>query len=697
MGCRGSNPGRPCARKTPSLLCYRSGPSREYAFHARLTGDPSRTEVIGSTNLLTLLEDATFADFFNTFLSLPVFGQTPFYNVELSQWSLWPEIPPTLTTTYKGLFTWLEKYRLPFFCETDLCFQYILCQEFISFIKSPEGASMMKWKKADQWLIEKCIGSVRGLWRFFSYLKGSAGEELWDFWILAEKILSVDERDLGARDHHLSLLLVLKATHLQEGSRVATLCNMNIKSLLNLSIWHPSPSTTRREILSHMQKVALFKLQSYWLPSFYTHAKVMLARDGQCQGLMQEYDTRACSICCQHAGKAPQDASIEPSRYSQKQYSSQEMKRKMWQMIHRDSWSLEMISDAHRTSLSPWHLYPLKEEAGREEEKESLPAVPSARTAPGKRKSAGNQDHDPLLAGKAAGKQEREESKPPFRMEGLFEKNFHLRLRTLTPIINQTSHLTARRLGQCGFSLGCTHWALCADAYAGGPLRAYLKKRGLAAEIKLLDLWQDLRHFLSVLTQNRSTGKGVFPHLLGNQICELYLSPQTRPPLPLKARTVQGLREMLPSGDVSPWVPRAQEEICKMLSRWYAEFLKEEDFWFLHFTTQTGPEFPGPAQGEPLSRERNILLHKRFQEALELARGLADMEPMDAPQWGKVATESLAQSGSLQVELAAPVFLEDTEKMSFEELSSKYPKKAIEKISDDFKIYSEKVPAVGKR
>ncbi|PNI67405.1 RGSL1 isoform 1, partial [Pan troglodytes] len=29
----------------------------------------------------------------------------------------------------------------------------------------------------------------------------------------------------------------------------------------------------------------------------------------------------------------------------------------------------------------------------------------------------------------------------------------------------------------------------------------------------------------------------------------------------------------------------AQKEICKMLSPWYDEFLDEEDYWFLLFTT----------------------------------------------------------------------------------------------------------------
>lgn len=45
----------------------------------------------------------------------------------------------------------------------------------------------------------------------------------------------------------------------------------------------------------------------------------------------------------------------------------------------------------------------------------------------------------------------------------------------------------------------------------------------------------------------------------------------------------------------------------------------------------------------------------------------------------------------------SPVFLclVDIEKMPFEELCYKYPKVAIQKISDDFKIYCEKSPKIG--
>ncbi|KAM7053660.1 regulator of G-protein signaling protein-like [Molossus nigricans] len=640
----------------------------------------SNAEIIGSTNPIILLEDEVFADFFNTFLSLPVFGQAPFYTVENAQWSLWPEIPYDLIPKYKGLLTWLGKYRLPFFCKSNLCFHYILCQEFISFVNSPEGAKMMRWKSADQWLLQKCIGGVRGMWRFCTYLKGSAGEELVDFWILAEKILSIDEMDLELRDHYLSLLLVLKATHLQEGSRVVALCNMNIKSLLNLSIWHPTQSTTRRDILSNMQKVALFKLQSYWLPNFYTHAKTIIAKEESCQGLMQEYETRLCSICCTHAGGLPLNMSIKKSHHPQKHYSSRKTKLKMWQLVDHASWSLELDTKPDSNST------PSQETCPKAKMVIQMPCLKKSSSRAGITSSQGE---DSCCARKSNMKKK---AKSHLHMEGLFETKFSTHLRTATPIIRHSPQMTIKKAIKQRLCSGYTHWALCADACAGSPFRDHLKKQNLKTEIQLLDLWQDLHHFLSVLMSNRKTGNAIFWHMLGNRICELYLNEEIGPQLPLKSQTIEGLKALLPSGSMNPWIPRAQEEICQMLSPLYDEFLDEEDYWFLTFSTQTKFISTKWHKRESISKKENILLYKRFEESLALSQGLANMEEMDSMQWQKLATEDLRQGGSLQVELKSPVFLTDIEKMSFEELCYKYPKVAIEKISDDYKIYCEKAP-----
>ncbi|XP_047696127.1 regulator of G-protein signaling protein-like isoform X4 [Prionailurus viverrinus] len=592
----------------------------------------SNAEIISSTNLIILLEDEIFADFFNTFLSLPVFGQTPFYAVENSQWSLWPEIPYDVIAKYKGLLTWLEKYRLPFFCKTNLCFHYILCQELISFIKSPEGAKMLRWKKADQWLLQKCIGGVRGMWRFCTYLKGST------------------------------------------------------ESLLNLSIWHPNQSTTRREILSHMQKVALFKLQSYWLPNFYTHARTIMAKVESCQGLLQEYETRLCSVCCSHIGELPLNMSIKKCHYPQKRYSSKTTKRRMWQLTDHGS-TLE-IDTKPETNITP-----LQEMCAQVKDtyKYKYTQMPSLKVTSSKERIISSQEKDILCAGKSNMKKK---SKSHLHMEGLFETTFSTHMRTVTPSINHCPQMTIKKVIKQSISLGYTHWALCADDCAGRPFRHYLKKQNLKVEIQLLDLWQDLHHFLSVLISNRKTGNTVFQHMLGNRICELYLNEQIGPCLPLKSQTIEGLKEMLPSGDVNPWIPRAQREICKMLSPWYDEFLDEEDYWFLIFTTQTKFIRDKWHKKGSISKEENILLYKRCEESLELSQGLANMEKMDSLQWQKIATEDLRQGGSLQVELKSPVLQADLEKMSFEELCYKYPKVAIQKISDDYKIYCEKSPKV---
>lgn len=54
------------------------------------------------------------------------------------------------------------------------------------------------------------------------------GEELTRFWLAAERILGIDERDESQQDLYVSLIQILMATHLQEGSTVVTLCNTTV-------------------------------------------------------------------------------------------------------------------------------------------------------------------------------------------------------------------------------------------------------------------------------------------------------------------------------------------------------------------------------------------------------------------------------------------------------------------------------------
>ena len=301
-----------------------------------------------------------------------------------------------------------------------------------------------------------------------------------------------------------------------------------------------------------MQKVALFKLQSYWLPNFYTHAKTVMAKEESCQALMQEYETRLYSICYTHEGGLPLNMNIKKAHQPQKQYSSRRIKRKMWHLIDCGSWSLEMDTNPDTNILSP-------QELGSKDK--VVIQKPFLKEASSRDRIISSLEKDVLYARKSNVKKK---AKSHLHMEGIFETAFSTHLRTVTPIINYSSHVTIKKAVKQNLSLGYIHWALCADTCAGSPFRDHLKKLNLKVETQLLDLWQDLHHFLSVLMSNRKTGKAIFRHMLGNRICELYLNEQIGPCLPLKSQTIEGLKEMLPCGDVNPWIPRTQKEICKV-------------------------------------------------------------------------------------------------------------------------------------
>uniref|UniRef100_A0A8B9Q129 Regulator of G protein signaling like 1 n=1 Tax=Apteryx owenii TaxID=8824 RepID=A0A8B9Q129_APTOW len=284
---------------------------------------PSTT--IASTNMGVLLQDDVFVDFFNTFLNLPIFGQTPIYISSTGQWDLWPELPSHMDPSLPGLLTWLEKHRLPHFCKSSLCLHFVLCQKLLSFIRSEEAAKLLNWQSADQWLLEKCISGSRGMWRFRAFVQGMAGEELTKFWLTTERILGLDKSDATQRKLYLSLLHVLKATHLREGSRVVTLCRTPVGKK------HQS----RRETLSKMQALALLKIQNYWLPNFFIHCKLSMEKEESCWPLLQEYQERLQADSQESTGSFSRlfTMHIKKSQALSGPYCSKKAKEEIWTLI----------------------------------------------------------------------------------------------------------------------------------------------------------------------------------------------------------------------------------------------------------------------------------------------------------------------------------------------------------------------------
>uniref|UniRef100_A0A8C6ZWC2 Regulator of G protein signaling like 1 n=1 Tax=Nothoprocta perdicaria TaxID=30464 RepID=A0A8C6ZWC2_NOTPE len=612
--------------------------------------------------LIALNKDDVFVDFFNTFLNLPIFGQTPIYISGTGQWDLWPELPSYLVRRYPlpGLLAWLEKHRLPHFCRSSLCLHFVLCQKLLGFVRSEEAAKLLNWQSADQWLLEKCISGSRGMWRFRAFVQGLAGEELTKFWLMTERILGLDKSNATQRKLYLSLLHALKATHLREGSKVLTLCRTPIGK--------KHQSHTGRETLSKMQTLALLKIQNYWLPNFFIHCKLSMEKEESCWPLLQEYRERLQADSQEPTGSFNElfIMHIKKSQASSGPYCSKKAKEEIWTLT--------------------------KEERGTQE----------VFLRPGRKLISQQSDHASnttfgVHRGEISPKRFCPTTEYFLQLEELGEEQLLSNMCFSTPVVRLPSLLALKRPVKASSSLSFLAWTLSAEACAGQPFREFLKRRKRSVEVCLLDLWHDLEDFLCVVLGCSGEGSFLLRHLIGVRIRKTYLDKGSVQPLPLEMRTLRNLQDRLPSGEVTPWIFKAQEEICKVLKFFYDEFLAEDDETFLRFMSPQNSFLMRKTQEHTAGKDGHILLVKRINESLKLSQalyGMRDLENLSSEHWQLVATQDLRKGGSIQVELEPPVCRIDFQKMTLDELAVKNPLLAMDLLSENYKLFCLKFPSL---
>ncbi|KFW10217.1 Regulator of G-protein signaling protein-like, partial [Fulmarus glacialis] len=529
---------------------------------------------IASTDMGLLLRDDVFVDFFNTFLDLPVFGQTPIYSSSTGQWDLWPELPSRLVRKCPlrgGLRG--EPCRQPRSAGSPRCIHLIFCQKLLGFIRSGEAAKLLNWQSADRWLLEKCISGSQGMWRFRAFVQGTAGEELTNFWLTAERLLGLDESDARQRDLYLSLLHRLKATHLREGSRVFTLCRTIVGSVPKAR--SVQPISTRKEVLSKMQERALFMIQSYWLPKFFIHCKMGMEEEKSCRPLLQEYRERLLQANLQDPSGFSENLFTRHIKRSQGlsgPYCSKKAKAEIWTLVKegRDTQEMKMPSFQVKPERQPGPAGSTKESRL---DKDALGSIPQQSEHPANTSFGGQ-------GGATSPKRPRPNAEQVLHPEDLCEEKVLSNLRSSAPLVQ------LRSLKKPVKTLSFLPWALSAETCAGRPFRDFLKRQDLSVETRLLDLWHDLEEFLPVVLDPRKENSFFLHHLIGEKICKTYLEEGTIQQLPLEARTLRSLRNHLMSGEFSPWIYRAQKEICKVLCCFYDEFLADDDRTFLQFTVK---------------------------------------------------------------------------------------------------------------
>ncbi|NWW03598.1 RGSL protein, partial [Oreocharis arfaki] len=598
---------------------------------------------IASMDMGLLLQDDVFVDFFNTFLNLPVFGQAPIYISGMGRWYLWPELPSHLDPSPAALLAWLEKHRLPHFCKSSLCLHLVLCQKLLGFIRSGEAAELLNWQSADQWLLERCISGSHGMRNFRAFVRGTSGEELIDFWLITERLLGLDESDGNQRDLFLSLVHRLRATYLREGSSIINLCTTIIGSLPKAK--HIQSISTRREILSKMQEQALFMVQSYWLPKFFMHCKMGMEAEESCQPLLQEYQERLSQASWQ---EPPGLLEPFPAMHIQRSqgvsgpYCSLKVKAGSWALVKegRDTQELKMTTFQVKPERHPGP-------AGSTEElcldKDALGSIPQqsehhANTAfrgkqgvtfPGRPQSSAEQDLENLCKEKI--------------FSDLLPSAYLVQLPSSKKPVKTLDFLP---------------WALSAEACAGRPFRDFLQCQNRSMETHLLDLWHDLEEFLPVVLDSSRENSFFLRHLIGEKICKTYLEEDSIQKLPLETRTLVSLWNRLICGEFSPWIFRAQKEICKLLCCLYEQFLADDDRTFLQFMAPGSnvamPKVPGCAADRWVADGMDFHLSQRMNQSLKLSQalhGTRSLEGISAKHWQLLAALDLQKGGSIQAEM----------------------------------------------
>ncbi|KAF1636235.1 Regulator of G-protein signaling protein-like, partial [Eudyptes filholi] len=653
---------------------------------------------IASTDMGLLLRDDIFVDFFNTFLNLPVFGQTPIYISSMGRWDLWPELPSHPDPSSPALLAWLKKHRLPHFCKSSLCLHLVLCQKLLGFIRSGEAAKLLNWQNADQWLLEKCISGSQGMWRFRAFVQGMAGEELTNFWLTTERLLGLDESDARQRDLYLSLLHRLKATHLREGSSVVTLCRTIIGSQLKAR--HVQPISTRREILSKMQERALFMIQSYWLPKFFIHCKMGMEEEKSCWPLLQEYQERLLWANSQEPSGFSENLFTMHIRRSQGlsgPYCSKKAKAEIWTLVQegRDTQEVKMPSFQVQPERQ---LGPAGSTKASRLDKDVLGSIPQQSEHPANTAFGGK-------GGATSPKRPRPNAEQVLHLEDLCEEKVLPNLRSSAPLVQLPS------LKKLVKTLSFLPWALSAETCAGRPFRDFLKRQDRSMETNLLDLWHDLEEFLPVVLDPSRENSFFLRHFIGEKICKTYLEEGTIQQLPLETRTLRSLRNHLMSGEFSPWIFRAQKEICKVLCCFYEEFLADDDRTFLQFMSpQSNVPMP-KVQGHAVGKDECFLLSQRINHSLKLSQalhGTRNLEGLSSEHWRLIATQDLRKGGSIQAEVepllcstgmnmgSVPSSLSDadSQKMMSNELAVQKPSLAVDSPSKENELLCLKSPSL---
>ncbi|UJR26723.1 hypothetical protein I4U23_008038 [Adineta vaga] len=249
----------------------------------RLADETSRLLFGHSTSLLDdIFHHPLSIDYFNVYLSLPIFGQRVLYHRKIHQLDFDPPLASKFQTNNQLCETtkqWLIDCRLDNYIHTDI---YIECLLVLLLIKSDE--SIHVFIDAKEVTIEEqshIFSTVTDVRQFHQFLQSTRGIKYWNFFIDSMRVL---QSRYSTRFHRIDishLNFIHKYYSRQQEFRSITIdCT---KSSM-------PDSSTSDTIWFQMAINAMYQLRTYWLPRYLTQISSTVQTQIK-QSILQQMET----------------------------------------------------------------------------------------------------------------------------------------------------------------------------------------------------------------------------------------------------------------------------------------------------------------------------------------------------------------------------------------------------------------------
>ncbi|KAK3603384.1 hypothetical protein CHS0354_009368, partial [Potamilus streckersoni] len=465
-----------------------------------------------------LLENRTFVDYLNVFLSLPIFGQHVYYNFLEKTFEFEPPIRQEngIFTNQHKVLCWLYNRRFAFFKKTSLYFEFLMTSELKTAkicIQGIPDKDITEDTEDTSNLCKNLFGSVVGMMLFRESLRNTCGERVLSCWKDIARWRCLEDHD--PEKHFLKN--EIKVKYISNGSN-DVLPERSLKLVLEgrinaeilpdeellLDVLEGTGFEDRvfeldsESSFTKLQKIMMCALTMYWVKRYVVHLQTTVPLEklrvlfrpppGEEVSVARERKLRCLQMFPSVFLKADIDASLTCIQVLNSTHTTEEVAEQLQN-------SCKPVEDVHVHTTSD-----IKKELSKQKD---LVFSAESISSDCPRKELIDEEESAMW-------------------KTLTSRQSH---KTIVPIIVSSFMTGTRNMFSAGYPYFCNRimWSLAADILSGSPFKTYLKEYGQALDLHYLEFWTDVRNYLSADNSSCNTIGNSTKSLLFYKIAKTYL------------------------------------------------------------------------------------------------------------------------------------------------------------------------------